>query len=287
MFGKKKMRISRRARKNAAMEVVPAEPKAMTLDELIDDESAFDVLAAADAEYNGFAYNPSFQNAVEDELVELEPIDDSAKSVAEAPVVDEAADIIETKQEEQVDPTPEQKVVEVAEEAKEESAEAELAEEAAEEPAQDVVQEQDGESEPQAEASEEKAEEVAQAEENAEDVPAQDDEQAEEQVEDETAEESDESDVPAEDADACESAEEADDSPYEAVDGADDELTLPHLVNLPNLIEYMTSHNSSKHMKLSVGLMLASGYNKVKDNPDEKKLMLKSMAITLKSLMNS
>ncbi len=72
------------------------------------------------------------------------------------------------------------------------------------------------------------------------------------------------------------------------VDGPeeDDEVVKPaRLVRLPNLIDYMLTQNMSKRMKLNVATLLLSAYQKFKDIPEEKKIIIKCMAKVMQSLM--
>ncbi len=72
------------------------------------------------------------------------------------------------------------------------------------------------------------------------------------------------------------------------VDGPEeeDEVVKPaRLVRLPNLIDYMLTQNMSKRMKLNVATLLLSAYQKFKDIPEEKKIIIKCMAKVIQSLM--
>ncbi len=66
----------------------------------------------------------------------------------------------------------------------------------------------------------------------------------------------------------------------------DDELVKPaKLVKLPNLVDYMLSQNMSKQMKMNIATLLLSTYNKYKDVPAEKKIVIQCMAKVMRSLM--
>lgn len=116
----------------------------------------------------------------------------------------------------------------------------------------------------------------------------------------ETAEESLEE---VEDSDESEETEESEESEQETapateeqqeevvyvVDGPsedDDEIVKPaKLVKLPNLVDYMLSQNMSKQMKMNIATLLLSTYNKYKDVPAEKKIVIQCMAKVMKSLI--
>jgi len=67
----------------------------------------------------------------------------------------------------------------------------------------------------------------------------------------------------------------------------DDELVKPaKLVNLPNLVNYMLSLNLSKSMKMNVAMLLLSTYNKFKDIPAEKAILVKCIKKVMAALMN-
>lgn len=66
----------------------------------------------------------------------------------------------------------------------------------------------------------------------------------------------------------------------------DDEIVKPaKLVKLPNLVDYMLSQNMSKQMKINIATLLLSTYNKYKDIPAEKKIVVQCMAKVMKSLI--
>ena len=136
-------------------------------------------------------------------------------------------------------------------------------------------------------------EEVAQ-EETLEEVPVQEPEEESEELEEaeeeETEEESDDSEEELEEADQTEEGEqEQQEEVVYVVDGPsedDDELVKPaKLVKLPNLVDYMLSQNMSKQMKINIATLLLSTYNKYKDIPAEKKIVIQCMAKVMKSLI--
>ena len=66
----------------------------------------------------------------------------------------------------------------------------------------------------------------------------------------------------------------------------DDEIVKPaKLVKLPNLVDYMLAQNMSKQMKINIATLLLSAYNKFKDIPAERKIVIQCMAKVMKSLI--
>ena len=66
----------------------------------------------------------------------------------------------------------------------------------------------------------------------------------------------------------------------------DDEIVKPaKLVKLPNLVDYMLAQNMSKQMKMNIATLLLSAYNKFKDIPAERKIVIQCMAKVMKSLI--
>ena len=122
-------------------------------------------------------------------------------------------------------------------------------------------------------------------------------EQAQEETVDEQTEEAEEPAVeeveqeePQEKAVADETAsEEQKEEVVYVVDGPsedDDEIVKPaKLVKLPNLVDYMLAQNMSKQMKMNIATLLLSTYNKYKDVPAEKKIVIQCMAKVMKSLI--
>ena len=126
-------------------------------------------------------------------------------------------------------------------------------------------------------------------------------EQVEEQAQEETVDEqTEEAEEPAEEeveqeepqekavADETASEEQKEEVVY-VVDGPsedDDEIVKPaKLVKLPNLVDYMLAQNMSKQMKMNIATLLLSTYNKYKDVPAEKKIVIQCMAKVMKSLI--
>ncbi len=144
---------------------------------------------------------------------------------------------------------------------------------------------------PVEEKAEEKVEEPVAQEPVKEEAPTE--ETAEEDVE-ETEEEAEEE--VEEEADKEEAQEKTEIAPQEQkeevvyiVDGPsedDDEIVKPaKLVKLPNLVDYMLSQNMSKQMKINIATLLLSTYNKYKDIPAEKKIIIQCMAKVMRSLI--
>lgn len=68
----------------------------------------------------------------------------------------------------------------------------------------------------------------------------------------------------------------------------DDEIVKPaKLVKLPNLIDYMLMQNMTKRMKLNIATLLLSAYQKYKDIPQEKAIIVKCMAKVMASLLQT
>lgn len=121
-------------------------------------------------------------------------------------------------------------------------------------------------------------------------------EENEESVESEEVEDSDESEEVEEASEEAESMQETAPATEEqkeevvyVVDGPsedDDEFVKPaKLVKLPNLVDYMLAQNMSKQMKINIATLLLSTYNKYKDIPAEKKIVIQCMAKVMKSLI--
>lgn len=161
-------------------------------------------------------------------------------------------------------------------------------------PLEEVEPEVAPEAEPVQEVKEEKAPETEAVQEPvAEETPTEEEPQEVEETEEEVAEE-----TPTEEetTDAEEAQEETAVAPQEqkeevvyVVDGPsedDDEIVKPaKLVKLPNLVDYMLSQNMSKQMKINIATLLLSTYNKYKDIPAEKKIVVQCMAKVMRSLI--
>lgn len=66
----------------------------------------------------------------------------------------------------------------------------------------------------------------------------------------------------------------------------DDEIVKPaKLVKLPNLVDYMLSQNMSKKMKINIATLLLTAYNKYKNVPEEKKIVIQCMSKVMSSLL--
>ena len=151
-------------------------------------------------------------------------------------------------------------------------------------PEVEPVQEVKEENAPETEAVQEPVAEEAPTEEEPQEV-----EETEEEVTEETATEEETTD----DEEAQEETAVAPQEPKEevvyVVDGPsedDDEIVKPaKLVKLPNLVDYMLSQNMSKQMKINIATLLLSTYNKYKDIPAEKKIIVQCMAKVMRSLI--
>lgn len=147
-----------------------------------------------------------------------------------------------------------------------------------EQPIEDVVKEvtdaqEPAQSEPEQETVEEPAEEPVQ--------------EATEEVVEDTQELAEEPEQDAQEPATAPSAEQQEEVVY-VVDGPeeDDEIVKPaKLVKLPNLVDYMLSLNMSKQMKMNVAMLLLSAYNKFKEIPEERKIIVNCMKKIMQSLI--
>lgn len=154
----------------------------------------------------------------------------------------------------------------------------ETAEQEHEQPIEDVVKEVIDAQEPaQSEPKQETVEEPAEA-------PVQ---EATEEVVEDTQELAEEPEQDAQEPATAPSAEQQEEVVY-VVDGPeeDDEIVKPaKLVKLPNLVDYMLSLNMSKQMKMNVAMLLLSAYNKFKEIPEERKIIVNCMKKIMQSLI--
>ena len=147
-----------------------------------------------------------------------------------------------------------------------------------EQPIEDVVKEvtdaqEPAQSEPKQETVEEPAEEPVQ--------------EATEEVVEDTQELAEEPEQDTQEPATAPSAEQQEEVVY-VVDGPeeDDEIVKPaKLVKLPNLVDYMLSLNMSKQMKMNVAMLLLSAYNKFKEIPEERKIIVNCMKKIMQSLI--
>lgn len=154
----------------------------------------------------------------------------------------------------------------------------ETAEQEHEQPIEDVVKEvtdaqEPAQSEPEQETVEEPAEEPVH--------------EATEEVVEDTQELAEEPEQDAQEPATAPSAEQQEEVVY-VVDGPeeDDEIVKPaKLVKLPNLVDYMLSLNMSKQMKMNVAMLLLSAYNKFKEIPEERKIIVNCMKKIMQSLI--
>lgn len=154
----------------------------------------------------------------------------------------------------------------------------ETAEHEHEQPIEDVVKEvtdaqEPAQSEPEQETVEEPAEEPVH--------------EATEEVAEDTQEIAEEPEQDAQEPATVPSAEQQEEVVY-VVDGPeeDDEIVKPaKLVKLPNLVDYMLSLNMSKQMKMNVAMLLLSAYNKFKEIPEERKIIVNCMKKIMQSLI--
>lgn len=158
----------------------------------------------------------------------------------------------------------------------------ETAEQEHEQPIEDVVKEvtdaqEPAQSEPKQEPEQETVEEPAEE-------PVQ---EATEEVVEDTQELAEEPEQDTQEPATAPSAEQQEEVVY-VVDGPeeDDEIVKPaKLVKLPNLVDYMLSLNMSKQMKMNVAMLLLSAYNKFKEIPEERKIIVNCMKKIMQSLI--
>lgn len=158
----------------------------------------------------------------------------------------------------------------------------ETAEQEHEQPIEDVVKEvtdaqEPAQSEPKQEPEQETVKEPAEE-------PVQ---EATEEVVEDTQELAEEPEQDAQEPATAPSAEQQEEVVY-VVDGPeeDDEIVKPaKLVKLPNLVDYMLSLNMSKQMKMNVAMLLLSAYNKFKEIPEERKIIVNCMKKIMQSLI--
>ncbi len=207
----------------------------------------------------------------------------------------------EEPQEEQEEPAPEEEAQEEPQE-EESQDEPQEVEESAEEVNDEPAEEQPTEEQPSEEetteepAAEEPAEE--QLEESQEETPVEEQEEGEgieeesETSEDETeedAEEESEDEESVEDAEDEESAEDAEDDEtvvYVVDDEEEEEeyVQPSKLSKLSNLTDYMLAQNMSKKVKMQVATLLIGVYNKFKDSPEDKKIIVDCLKKVIFSL---
>ena len=157
----------------------------------------------------------------------------------------------------------------------------ETAEQEHEQPIEDVVKEVTDQEPAQSEPAQEPQQETVQ-----ESVQEPVQEVTEEVVED-TQEPADEPEQDSQEPSTAPSAEQQEEVVY-VVDGPeeDDEIVKPaKLVKLPNLVDYMLTQNMSKQMKMNVAMLLLSAYNKFKDIPEERKIVVNCMKKIMQSLI--
>lgn len=261
-------------------------------------ESIDEILNAQEEEAEEIAQEESDQTKTEieegdQEVAEQQHIDELLQEQEEE--VEQKAEEEDEQTEQVLDEQLEQKVVE-PQEAVEEQEEIvpENEEEQIDEQEETAAVEESEQSEP---AEQEESEEQEPVEEES----VQEDEQVEEQAQEETVDEqSEEAEEPAEEeveqeepqeqsvADETASEEQKEEVVY-VFDGPsedDDEIVKPaKLVKLPNLVDYMLAQNMSKQMKMNIATLLLSTYNKYKDVPAEKKIVIQCMAKVMKSLI--
>lgn len=215
-----------------------------------------------------------YAHALGRELVEEEPQEEPQEEpVPEEPVAEEAPTEVPEESAE-----PEEELAEPTEEPIEEE---ETPEEPAEEPAPEEEPAEEPEEEPVSEEpQEEQSEEPAPDEEEAPEEKSEEQEEPSEE-EDEESEESEEEleeeEEPEESEDEA-SDEEDDETVVYVVDGEEDDdedyVQPSKLAKLGNLTDYMLAQNMSRKVKMQVATLLIGVYNKYKDNPEDKKIIV-------------
>ena len=206
---------------------------------------------------------------------------------------------------EEAEPAPEEPIVEPVEEPIEEPVNETEPEEPQEEPVEepeqaDELAEAQEEQEPaqeDVESENEESEEIAEPQEEQEPIeeqePAEDEQEEPAQETEEPAEESQEEQPEDESEDGEEGGEEpteAEDEEPEVVyvvDGEeeeDDYVQPARLSKLSNLTDYMLAQNMSKKVKMQVATMLIGVYNKFKDSPEDKKIIVDCLKKVIFSL---
>lgn len=261
-------------------------------------ESIDEILNAQEEEAEEIAQEESDQTQTEieegdQEVAEQQHIDELLQEQEEE--VEQKAEEEDEQTEQVLDEQLEQEVVEPQEAAEEQE---EIAPETEEE---QIDEQEETAAVEESEQSEPAEQEESEEQEPVEEEPVQEDEQVEEQAQEETVDEQTEEaeepaveeveqEEPQEKAVAHETAsEEQKEEVVYVVDGPsedDDEIVKPaKLVKLPNLVDYMLAQNMSKQMKMNIATLLLSTYNKYKDVPAEKKIVIQCMAKVMKSLI--
>lgn len=247
----------------------PEEPEEENL-EVLADEEVTEELAETEEE----AAEPETEEEPEEELIE-----ESTEETEEEPEeLDELEEEVEEEIEELESEEEEESVAEETEETEEEPEEELSEEEPSEEetPEEETVEEETEGSE-ETEESEETSEEAEEEEEPSEEEEETVEEAAAEEPAEETEEEAAEPEEDAEEAEEElleeEETEEAVEESEESKDG-EDEPKPAKLSKLPNLIDYMLSLNMSRSMKLNFAITLLGTYNRFKDKPEEKAILI-------------
>lgn len=205
-----------------------------------------------------------------------------AEEAEEEPAAEEQPETpVEEQPEETEEQTPEEETPEETEEQPEEEPSEEQAEEQSEEELEEEpVEEEQPEEEPEEEQSEE--EESEETEELVEEEPAQEEEEqleesVQEEPEEETPEETEEQSEEEEEQPSEEAAEAADEEPEEEPSEEEEAPKESKLVKLPSLIDYMLSMNLSRGVKINFAMTLLGQYNKRKDNPEDKAIIIECL----------
>lgn len=239
--------------------------------EVVEDEQEADE-PQNDVEETEDEINESHEDEVaepqEDEQVELQEESGEGLADGEADAEDESGD--EQQDIDNADEVPQDEIAE--EESDDENVDAE-----------EQVNEEDFEQTEESDESEivDETEESGKTEKSEETEESDEIEESEENAEDEESEESEE----------LEEAQEDDEPEVVYVvegDEDDEENVKPaKLVKLPNLIDYMLSKNMPKAMKIQIATMLITTYNKFKDSPQDRKIVVSCLSKVMRDLQSN
>lgn len=204
----------------------------------------------------------------EDEQVELQEESGEDLADGEADAEDESGD--EQQDIDNADEVPQDEIAE--EESDDENVDAE-----------EQVNEEDFEQTEESDESEivDETEESGKTEKSEETEESDEIEESEENAEDEESEESEE---------LVEAQEDDEPEVVYVVEGDEDDeenVKPAKLVKLPNLIDYMLSKNMPKAMKIQIATMLITTYNKFKDSPQDRKIVVSCLSKVMRDLQSN
>ncbi len=229
---------------------------------------------------------PISREPVAEEQPQEEPVgvvqEETVEEVVEEPQVEQPEESVNVPVAEEPTETQQEEIEEpVAEESQDEQAEEpveQVQEEPSDEPVEESVEEVQEEQPSEESVDDEQAEEQTQEESVEEEV-----EETEEEIEEETTDESEESEDETEEQEESEN----DETVVYVVDDEEEEeeyVQPSKLSKLSNLTDYMLAQNMSRKVKMQVATMLIGVYNKFKDNPDDKKIIIDCLKKVIFSL---